>query len=173
MEMTGAIHSAEHALHEATMRDYREDVVTIFQKTARFVLHFLEMCIVMCLSLEIFTRLAVAAGALIGYSGAVRQFPVLSTGLLSAWFTLIIIGWMRLRGHEWHMTLEMASASLFAAVPLIGGALLGFISSAGLTGAECGLACVFMVVAMLVRLDHYTDNHANHQGHVHATQVEV
>lgn len=171
MQETSDIQGVEQAHYAPSIHAYRQQLLTVLLGAAFFILHFAEMCIVMCVSLSIFTRLAVSAGSLVGYSNAIRQLPVLSVGLLSIWFTLIMIGWMRLRRHAWRLTLEMASTSLIAAIPLIGIALLDFVPPMGLAGSLCGLACIFMVVAMLLRLDHYTGAHASHQPHVHTVQA--
>ena len=42
-----------------------------------------------------------------------------------------------------------------------------------LYGLECSTACAFMVIVMLVRLDHYIGSHASHQKHVYGTQVKI
>src|SRR5512138_2820656 len=94
----------------------------VLSGTGYFLLHFLEMCVVMCAAgiatLSAFLRWA---GPLIGYPEFKKQFPELSTALLALWFTVIMILWMRIRRHEWRPTLEMASTSI-AALPLVMGA---------------------------------------------------
>ncbi len=172
MEKTSEIKGVEQVRSAVRTGAYRQQALNVLFGAGLFVLHFAEMCIVMCVSLSIFGALSISTGSLIGYPHLARQFPVLSVGLLAVWFTLIMIGWMRLRRHEWRLTLEMASTSLFAAIPLIGAALLGFVPAMGLAGSLCGLACIFMIVAMLLRLDHYTGAHASHQPHVHTVQAE-
>jgi amino acid transporter len=107
--------------------------------------------------------------SVIGYSNPIRQLPVLSSVMLAIWFTLIMIAWMRLRRHEWRPTLEMASTSMIAVIPVVSVGLLGIAPLSELTGLECGGACALMFVAMLLRLNHYTASHASHQQHVHAT----
>ncbi len=139
--------------------------------TGYFLLHFLEMCVVMCAAgIATLSALLRWAGPLIGYSEFKKQFPELSTVLLAFWFVLVMIVWMRLRRHEWRPTLEMASTSI-AALPLVmGAAWLGFIPRTGLFGLECGLACALMIVPILYRLDHYTEAHGRHQKHAHTAK---
>ena len=131
-----------------------------------FLLHYLEMCLVMCIGgIGIFSALLRRGGKFIGYSEPTAQFPELSTLMLALWMALLMIAWMRFRGHKWRPTLEMAGTSIAALPLLIGAAWLGAIPMTSLYGLECGLACVFMVVAMLFRLDHYTGQHASHSRH--------
>jgi hypothetical protein len=137
--------------------------------TGYFLLHLLEMCAVMCVAgiatLSAFLRWA---GPLIGYPGFKKQFPEVSTVLLSIWFVVVMIIWMRIRRHEWRPTLEMASTSI-AALPLVmGAAWLGAIPRTRLYALECGVACALMIAPMLFRLDHYTGAHGSHQNHAHS-----
>ncbi len=171
MENTSELKGIEQAQSTATMHAHHQQQ-SIFLRVGYFILHFLEMCVVMCVSLMIFEeQLSVWGGSLIGYSNPVRQLPVLSTVVLALWFTLVMIVWMRLRRHEWRPTLEMASTSIIAVIPLVGASWLGIVPQSRLPGLECGLACAFMIVAMLLRLDHYTASHASHQQH--ATQAGI
>lgn len=144
-------------------------ILAVVTRTGYFLLHFLEMCVVMCAGgLAALSALLRWAGPLIGYPDFKRQLPELSTVLLAIWLTVIMIAWMRLRGHEWRSTLEMASTSI-AALPLtFSAAWLGAIPITRLFGMECGVACALMIVPMLVRLDHYTGSHVSHQNHSHA-----
>ena len=138
--------------------------------TGYFLLHFLEMCVVMCAGgIAILSALLRWAGPLIGYPEFKKQFPELSTTLLAIWLVVVMIIWMQLRRHDWRSTLEMASTSIVALPLLLIGARLSFIPSSRLYGLECGLACAFMIVPMLFRLDHYSGAHANHQNHVQST----
>ena len=137
--------------------------------TGYFLLHFLEMCVVMCAAglatLSAFLRWA---GPVIGYPEFKKQFPELSTLLLALWLTVIMIIWMRFRRHEWRPTLEMAGTSIISLPLVFGAAWLGVIPNSRLFGLECGVACALMLVPMLFRLDHYTGSHASHQNHAHS-----
>lgn len=135
--------------------------------TGYFLLHFLEMCVVMCIGgIGTLSALLRWSGPLIGYPEFKRQFPELSTVLLALWLTLLMIAWMRFRGHEWRPALEMASTSIVALPFVMSAAWLGAIPRTSLYGLECGLACAFMVVPMLFRLDHYAEHHASHSSHL-------
>lgn len=138
----------------------------VISRTGYFVLHFLEMCVVMCVvGMATLSALLRWAGPLFGYPEFKKQLPELSAVLLALWLTGLMIIWMRIRRHEWRPTLEMASTSI-AALPLVmGSAWLGVIPGSSLYGLECGVACALMIVPMLLRLDHYTGSHASHQNH--------
>jgi hypothetical protein len=134
--------------------------------TAFFLLHFLEMCVVMCAAgLATLSAVLRWAGPQIGYPELKKQFPELSTVLLALWLTVIMIVWMQIRRHEWRPILEMASTSI-AALPLVmGAAWIGAVPKTSIYGLECGVACALMIVPMLIRLDHYTGAHGSHQNH--------
>lgn len=140
--------------------------------TGYFLLHFLEMCVVMCAGgIATLSALLRWTGPLIGYPDLKTRFPELSTVVLALWLTGVMIAWMRFRGHEWRPTLEMASTSIVALPLLIGAVWLGVIPNSSLFGLECGLACAFMVVPMLFGLDHYAGRHASHDHHSHAAHM--
>lgn len=166
MEKTSAIQVVEQAQSKATTHAHTKQQ-SIFSRVVYFILHFVEMCVVMCVGLVIFDLLLARVGSLFRYSQPDLQLPELSTVALAIWFTLIMIAWMRLRRHEWRTTLEMASTSIVALIPLLGAYWYGLVPKSDLLGLECGVACAFMVVAMLLRLDHYTTSHTSHQQQVH------
>ena len=146
-------------------------ILRVAAGTAYFLLHFLEMCVVMCAGgLAALSALLRWAGPLIGYPEFKRQLPELSTVLLAVWLTVVMIVWMRLRGHEWRPAVEMASTAIVSLPLVFGAARLGVIPNSRLFGVECALACALMVVPMLFRLDHYTGSHASHNNHVHAAK---
>jgi hypothetical protein len=140
----------------------------VVMRAGYFLLHFLEMCVVMCaVGIGTLSALLRWAGPLIGYPNPKTQLPELSTVLLAVWLVVVMIVWMRLRRHEWRPTLEMAGTSI-AALPLaFGAARFGVIPNSSLFGLECGLACALMIVPMLLRLDHYAGRHGSHQNHAH------
>jgi hypothetical protein len=139
-----------------------------------FLLHYLEMCVVMCAGgIVVLSALLSWGGAWIGVPEPREQFPEVSTMLLAIWLTVLMVVWMRFRKHEWRSSLEMASTSVVALPLVTGAAWLGAIPRNNLFSLECGLACVFMIVPMLLRLDHYTGQHgAHHVGHEHMEHRE-
>ena len=140
--------------------------------TGYFLLHFLEMCIVMCAGGSVtFSALLRWVAPLTGYPQFKSQFPELSTVLLALWFVFVMIIWMRIRHHEWRPTLEMASTSLVALPLVMGAAWFGAITRTDLFGLECGVACALMIIPMLLRLDHYTGAHGSHENYAYSTHT--
>ena len=130
-----------------------------------FVLHFLEMCVAMCIGGVILNLLVFRAAALIGYPDLRQQFPALALLVIAFNYSLPMAAWMRFRGMAWRPTLEMSGTTIGLGVLLIGLAWLGIIPRSSLRGWElgfCGPACVLMVVVMLFRLDLYTGRTGHH-----------
>ena len=149
---------------------HRVEIPRVITRTGYFVLHFMEMCVVMCAAgMAPLSALLGWAGPLIGYSNLKTQFPELSTILLALSFTVVMVLWMRFRRHEWRATLEMASTPIVALPLVLGAAWFGVIPNQSLFGLECDVACAFMIIPMLFRLDHYTGRHTNHQKHMHSS----
>ena len=139
----------------------------VIARIGYFVLHFMEMCVVMCMiGMATLSALLRWAGPLFGYPEFKKQLPELSAVLLALWLTALMIIWMRVRRHDWRPTLEMASTSLVALPIVLIAAWIGAIPETSLYGLECSLACVLMIVPMLCRLDHYAGSHGNHESHV-------
>jgi hypothetical protein len=129
---------------------------------ARFGLHVVEMCIVMCVSLGLLAGLVIGASAALGFSGDLRsQAPELSAMVVAAVLALSMLGWMRWRGMEWRPTLEMAGTALAAGVGLVVGYWLGLVPGKELATSVCGVACVAMIALMLVRFGTYS-HHGSH-----------
>jgi hypothetical protein len=132
-------------------------------RVGRFVLHFMEMCLVMCVGgIGILTGLFLFSAGRLGYPDFRRESPGLMLIVVAVALTLAMVVWMRIRGHDWRLTLEMAAPTVgLAAVFLVLGAVgvMPFLD----VGAFCGLACVFMLVPMLFRLDMYSGGHQHGQ----------
>ena len=126
----------------------------------------------MCVAgIAILSALLRWGGPQIGYPDLRGQFPELSTLMLTLWLTLLMIAWMRFRGHEWRPTLEMAGTSIVALPLLVGAAQLGIIPKTSLYPLECGLACAFMLAPMLFRRDHYTGHHMDRRHHAQGAHM--
>jgi hypothetical protein len=54
----------EQAQSAVTMRAYHRQQQSLFSRVGYFILHFLEMCAVMCVSLAVFESIFVWAGSL-------------------------------------------------------------------------------------------------------------
>jgi hypothetical protein len=121
------------------------------------------MCVIMCATTGILSFLLWKGGALAGYANPTRQYPEASAFVLAIILTLVMIAWMGFRGHDQRSTLEMASTSLFAFIPLIALDGLGAVPKSSLYFLECGLACALMLIPMFYRFGHYSGHHAAHQ----------
>jgi hypothetical protein len=138
-------------------------------KVGHFLLHFVEMCLLMCGVGAILNLAFFGATALIGYPHLRHQFPELSLLVVAFNYALPMAAWMWFRGMAWRPNFEMAGATLGLAIVLIGMTWLGIVSTSTLIALQfsfCGLACLVMLVVMLFRLDLYTGRMGHH---AHAT----
>jgi hypothetical protein len=142
-------------------------------RTGTFILHFVEMVLVMCIAgggLKLFFSGAAQAGYPDLIDLRFPEFSILEIGILLA---IPMAAWMRFRGHEWRPTLEMASTSIILAILLVGAASLGFMQKASMLDWLKRLACPVMLIPMLYRLDLYTSHHASHRRQAHAAYPAV
>jgi hypothetical protein len=137
-------------------------VPSLARQAATFVLHFIEMCVSMCVGVA----LANVLSALVGSPSAGRETaPALVVLVFALAIMVPMIVWMRFRRMGWRPIGEMALAGL-AAVAL--GGLVGLYSASEVqVGTIFGIECVGMLVAMLARLDLYTGRTGHHTGHAH------
>lgn len=124
----------------------------------RFLLHFVEMLVVMFVGMGVFSALAAGLFALAG-SSLTGQAGWLRIALMGINMTVPMVLWMALRGHAPARNAEMAAAML---VPSAGAAAL---VAAGILGTGAGLVLqhVVMVPAMLVVMLWRHDEYAHHQ----------
>jgi hypothetical protein len=139
----------------------------VVARTGTFILHFVEMVLVMCIAgggLKLFFLGAAKAGYPDLIDLRFPEFSILEIGMLLA---IPMAAWMRFRGHEWQPTLEMASTSIILAFLLVGLTSLGFMEKASMLVWLKRLACPVMLIPMLYRLDLYTAHRGFHhrQGH--------
>ena len=116
-----------------------------------FIRHYVEMILAVALGM--------AAGAVFG--GPER--PVLILGEMALAMTIPMVAWMRLRGHGWRATSEMAGSMLLATLgtlALLGGGLVT--ETETLLVIEHTVMLPSMLVAMLVRRHEYTRRHERH-----------
>jgi hypothetical protein len=141
--------------------------VSLAKQGGNFALHFLEMCVSMCVGgVVLFLAFFVVGPATIGYADPRPQFPELSLLVIAFMFTVPMALWMRFRGLEWRPIMEMSGAAVAVAILLIGLGWVGILTASGLREfagpAFCGPACGAMFLAMLFRLDMY----AGRTGHM-------
>lgn len=129
---------------------------------ARFGLHLLQMCIVMCVSLGALGALFFGAAAVLGFSpDAWEQAPALSVLAVAAVLAGSMVVWMRLTGMAWRPTLEMAGAAIAAGALVLAAYGLGVIALADLLPSVCGVACLAMIGVMVFRVRLYSGHHAH------------
>jgi hypothetical protein len=141
-------------------------VAGVLQPVGRFVLHYLEMCLVMCLGAISLSVLIFGAAALLGYTDLPQRAPELTVLIIAINLSLPMAAWMRFRGMAWRPTLEMSGATMVAGLLLIVGYRLGIIAQSSLLELQTGiLACPLMLAVMLVRFPLYSTSHKRHHAH--------
>jgi hypothetical protein len=143
----------------------KAQVPGIVARTGYFALHFLEMCLAMCIGGIPLIILFFVGAAKIGYPDLFQQSPELSVLVVGFILSLPMTAWMRFRGHEWQPTLEMASTTIILAILLVGLGWLGILARDSLFEWLTRFACPIMIIPMLFRLEMYTGNHASHSSH--------
>jgi hypothetical protein len=133
---------------------------------ARFGLHVLEMCAVMCVTLMVTGVAVTAAAAALGTANPITGAPAASAAVATLALAGSMTAWMRYRAMAWHPTLEMAGSTIAAGAVMLTGYAAGLVPADGLVGGTCGLACVAMVAIMLFRFRRYA-SHAHHAASAH------
>jgi flagellar biosynthetic protein FliP len=122
----------------------------------RFAFHYLEMVVAMVLGM-VLLGMAVDAVADIDGTGPM----LIEMGVI---MTIPMVAWMRVRGHEWRPTLEMAASMV---LPTLGALALlwsGLVEGTGaLMVIEHAVMLPSMLVAMLLRRDEYGRDHRAHR----------
>jgi hypothetical protein len=159
METTGEIHSVEHAQQGATAQDYRQQLLTVFSRSGRFVLHFLEMLVAMMVGMGVFHLLTgkpEAAYRVLWYAGMeLSMIPPM-------------VALMLYQRHGWRSSVEMAGAMLVGPAFFLACAQLGLhnyipgLSRQTLFVLADATMFLGMLGAMLYRRDMYTGPHAGH-----------
>jgi hypothetical protein len=122
----------------------------------RFVRHFFEMCVPMCIGFAIGDAVYFAVAGLLGYAEPFRRLPELSLAAVTFNMTAPMAGWMLFRGMPRRATAEMSAAMVVLAVGLLGVGWLGIARMRALPLLAHGLMMPAMLVPMLCRLDVYT-----------------
>ena len=121
----------------------------------RFVLHFLEMLLAMCIGMMLLSPLWMLLTNDADPAGALRSTEVDSLAMATT-MALPMAAWMRFRGHGWSPTLEMSAAMYAGFVVLFPALWVGALDAAGVLAYGHVLMLVFMLVAMLWRREEYT-----------------
>jgi hypothetical protein len=139
-------------------------VIRFLRRTGRFLVHFVEMCMAMCVGAIVLSLIFFEGAALLGYTSLPQRFPELSTLVVAFNLSVPMAIWMRIRGHDWRPTLEMSGATMAVGLLLIAAYWAGIIPKGDLLEWQTGLACPVMLAVMLVRLDMY-GGRAGHHAH--------
>ena len=127
----------------------------------RFALHFLEMCVAMCMGGGLLNAAVFGAAAWLGYPNLVAQAPELSILIITFDLALAMALYMAVRGHPVQHNVEMSGSTLAGAIPFIGALWLGMIpqtkldSWLSLFAFMCGPLCLLMFAVMVLRFEHY------------------
>jgi hypothetical protein len=138
---------------------------SLFSRVWHFVLHYVEMCLAMCIGGITLNVLFFMGAAQLGYTNLPERNPEFSILMIGILLAIPMAAWMRFRGHDWRSNLEMSSTSIILAILLIGAYWLGVLPKNGMLEWIKVLACPVMLIPMLLRLDLYTGDHANHAWH--------
>jgi len=173
MEKVKEIKGMEQAGSTDGLQAHHHQQQSVWSKVFHFVIHFVEMCLAMCIGGITLNVLFFRGAAQLGYTNLLEGYPELSILIIGILLAIPMAAWMRFRGHDWRMTLEMSATSIILAILLIGAAWLGVMPKSAMVEWIKVLACPLMLIPMLLRLDHYTVSHASHQHHEHAAHEEM
>lgn len=135
------------------------------KQVARFSLHALEMCVVMCVPLIVGGLIITTAAAGLGRPSPIKNAPVAIAVLATLLLAGSMTAWMRYRAMAWRPTLEMAGSSVVAGTLVISAYAVGIVPASELVGMVCPAACVAMVAVMLPRFRLYA-SHSSHDRNV-------
>ena len=130
--------------------------MAIPKQFAHFGLHFLEMCVPMCLGFMVGDAAYFLIANAAGYSEPFTELPVLSVVIVTFNMTAPMVWWMRFRGMPRRMVTEMAGSMIVLAAGLLVAGLVGLVPKADMALAIHGLMMPAMLIPMLAHLDLYT-----------------
>jgi hypothetical protein len=80
---------------------------SVGRQMARFAVHVLQMCAVMCISVVLLGLLVAGAAAVFGFSDPRQSAPVLSAVVVTLTLAGAMVAWMRFMAMGWQPTLEI------------------------------------------------------------------
>ena len=138
--------------------------VSLRGQVGRFILHYFEMCIPMCIGFAVADLVYFWAAELLGYSEPFTELPVLSVLVVTFTMTAPMTAWMLYRGMPRRAIREMSATMPILAFILVMLGWLGVVPMGDLALLEHGLMMPVMLVPMLLRPGLY----AQHMHHVRA-----
>ena len=133
---------------------------SLLGRVGRFVLHYFEMCIPMCIGFVVGDLIYFSIAGALGYSEPFTELPVLSVLVVTFTMTAPMTAWMHYRRMPRRAVWEMTATMPILAVALLALGWLGVVSMADLALLEHGLMMPVMFVPMLLRPGLYS-------GHLH------
>ena len=127
----------------------------------RFVLHFLEMCVVMCAGGGVVAVAIFGTAGALGYPDLVARAPELTMIIIAIDLAAVMAAYMALRGHAVRHNVEMSGSTAVGGVLFVVAYALGFMPAEVLARWDrlfvfmCGPLCVLMLAVMAVRFEHY------------------
>jgi hypothetical protein len=138
--------------------------VSLRGQVGRFVLHYFEMCIPMCIGFAVGDLIYFSIAGALGYSEPFTELPVLSVLVVTFAMTAPMTAWMRFRGMPRRAVWEMSATMPILAIVLLTLGGLGVVPMGDLALLMHGLMMPVMLVPMLLRPGVY----ARHMHHVRA-----
>jgi hypothetical protein len=147
-----------------------EPRASIRSQIGHFALHFVEMCLPMCIGFAVGDAVYFVVAGWFGYSDPFSELPVLSVIVVTFAMTAPMTGWMLFRRMPRRETAEMSAAMPVLALVLLVLGWIGALPMGSLAWLEHALMMPVMLVPMLFRLDFYTGRarHDHHAGAVPA-----
>jgi hypothetical protein len=138
--------------------------VSLRGQVGRFVLHYFEMCIPMCIGFAVGDLIYFSIAGALGYPEPFTELPLLSVLVVTFTMTAPMTAWMLYRGMPRRAVWEMTATMPIVAGVLLSLGWLGVVSMDDLALLEHGLMMPVMLVPMLLRPGLY----AGHMHHAHA-----
>ena len=117
----------------------------------RFVLHYFEMCIPMCLGFAVGDVIYLSVAGLFGYSEPFAELPILSVAVVTLAMTAPMTGWMLYRRMPRRAISEMSLVMPIVALVLLFLGAVGIVAPDQLALLEHGLMMPAMLVPMALR----------------------
>jgi hypothetical protein len=138
--------------------------VSLRGQVGRFVLHYFEMCIPMCIGFAVGDLVYFSVAGLFGYSEPFVELPTLSVLVVTFSMTAPMTAWMFYRGMPRRAIWEMTATMPILALILLMLGWLGVLPMGDLALVEHALMMPVMLVPMALRPGLY----AGHMHHAHA-----
>ena len=125
--------------------------VSLRGQVGRFVLHYFEMCIPMCIGFAVGDLIYFSIAGLLGYSEPFTELPVLSVLVVTFAMTAPMTAWMLYRGMPRRATWEMSATMPILALVLLMLGGIGVVPMGDLALLMHGLMMPVMLVPMALR----------------------